>query len=57
MNVDTTYFDATDWFKGTYSFNSDKSELTLNVDYTTYQYSGTVNFVASVYTTFTFDFS
>lgn len=33
LNVDTTYFDATDWFKGTYSFNADKSELTLNVGY------------------------
>ncbi|MDD6664780.1 MAG: Ig-like domain-containing protein [Eubacterium coprostanoligenes] len=33
LNVDTTYFDATDWFKGTYSFNADKSELNLNVGY------------------------
>ncbi len=33
LNVDTTYFDASDWFKGTYSFNSDKTELTLNAGY------------------------
>lgn len=33
LNVDTTYFDASDWFKGTYSFNSDKTELTLNAAY------------------------
>lgn len=33
LNVDTTYFDASDWFKGTYAFNSDKTELTLNASY------------------------
>lgn len=33
LNVDTTYFDASDWFKGTYAFNNDKTELTLNASY------------------------
>ena len=35
LNVDTTYFDASDWFKGTYTFNNDKTELTLNASYNT----------------------
>ena len=33
LNVDTTYFDASDWFKGTYSLSENKSELTLNIAY------------------------
>lgn len=33
LNVDTTYFDASDWFKGSYSFNADKTELTLTAGF------------------------
>ena len=33
LNVDTTYFDASDWFKGTYSLSEDKTKLTLNIAY------------------------
>lgn len=31
--VDTTYFDASEWFKGAYAFNADKTQLTLYVGY------------------------
>lgn len=33
LNVDTIFFDASEWFFGTYSFNADKTELTLNSNY------------------------
>ena len=33
LNVDTIFFDASDWFKGTYSFNASRTELTLTTAY------------------------
>lgn len=37
--------------------NSIQSSITLNIDYNTYQYSGTVQFAASAYTVYTLNFS
>ena len=37
--------------------NSIPSSITLNIDYNTYQYSGTVQFAASAYTVYTLNFS